>query len=96
MGKSLVRLKSATYIIPCWKRKKISLQISFRTLQKHVVCGWQSFFIHVHRTGTPLSPGIGSAVSAAAERMTSDSSPGDVNSGLLLSFVLEVMILKKR
>ena len=52
-------------------------------------------FVHVHRTGTPLSPGIGSAVSAAAERMTSDSSPGDVNSGLLLSFVLEVMIFKK-
>ena len=95
MGKSLVRLKSATYIIPCWKRKKKKSSDQFPHITK-TRCVWLAkLFVHVHRTGTPLSPGIGSAVSAAAERMTSDSSPGDVNSGLLLSFVLEVMILKK-
>ena len=55
---------------------------------------WQGFIleeIHVHRTGTPLSPGTDS-LSATDERMTSDSSPGDVTSGLLLSFVVEGMI----
>ena len=54
---------------------------------------WQGFIleeIHVHRTGTPLSPGTDS-FSAKVERMTSDSSPGDVTSGLL-SFVVEDMI----
>ena len=49
---------------------------------------------HVHRTGTPLSPGTGSgSISAVGERMASESSPGDVgeNSGFAF-FFLEAII----
>jgi hypothetical protein len=71
--------------------KQKALRIRFTKYKKQVLFVLE---IHVHRTGTPLSPGTGS-ISAVVEKMTSDSSPGDVKSGLLLSFVVEVMICRK-